>query len=97
MSLTAEKVQKIAKLSRISMGDARVESMTHQLNNIMDWIEQLQEVDVEGVEPMAGVGDNTLRLRRDEVMDGHCPEKVLSNAPKKEFNCYVVPKMIDQG
>ena len=97
MSLTTKDVQKVAKLSRIAVGEARTQSMTDELNNILGWIEQLQEVDVDGVPPMTGVGNNALHLRRDEVTDGNCVDDVLGNAPKSEFNCYVVPKVVDQG
>ncbi len=97
MSLTQENVKKIAKLARIEMPVGRLEVMTKEINSIMGWIEQLKEVNVDGITPMAGVGHNTLRLRRDEVTDGNCTDDVLRNAPKKAFNCYVVPKMVDQG
>lgn len=97
MSLTEKDVAKIAKLSRLYIPEADRAKTAQQLNSIFNWIEQLMEVDVEGVEPMAGVGNYTLRLRKDEVTDGEMVKDVLSNAPKASFDCYVVPKVVDQG
>lgn len=95
MSLTNAQVAKIAKLSRIRLEPGETEHMAKQMNSILGWIEQLQEVDVDGVPPMAGVGENIQRLRRDEVTDGACQDKVLSNAPKASYGCYVVPKVVE--
>ena len=64
----------------------------------MNWIDQLSEVNTEGVEPMAGVGGFNLRTREvDEVTDGGKQKDVLANAPKNQFGCYVVPKVVDAG
>ena len=68
MSVTREEVAKIASLARIKMGDAELDTMVPELNNILDWVEQLGEVDCSGVEPMTAVIPNTLRLR-DDVVD----------------------------
>lgn len=96
--LTNEDIKKVAKLARISISDAEVEKFSSEITNIMDWIDQLSEVDTEGVEPIAGVGGYTLRGREeDKVTDGGIQDKVLSNAPKSKFGCYVVPKVVDAG
>ncbi len=95
MSLTQADVLKIAKLSRLKIDDRQTSAITNDLNSIFNWIEQLQEVDVEDVPAMAGVGDNIQRLRHDEVTDGNIKDKVLSNAPKSAFDCYVVPKVVE--
>jgi aspartyl-tRNA(Asn)/glutamyl-tRNA(Gln) amidotransferase subunit C len=95
MSVDAATVRHIAKLARIAVTDAEVESLAPELNNILGWVEQLQEVDVEGVEPMTAVIPNTLRLRADEVTDGGKRDDVLANAPGAEHGFFAVPKVIE--
>ena len=100
MSVTREEVAKIASLARIKMGDAELDKMVPELNNILDWVEQLGEVDTSGVEPMTAVIPNTLRLR-DDVVDadpltaGGRREDVLANAPAAEHGFFGVPKVIE--
>jgi len=88
-------VRKIAGLARISITDAEAEALLPELNNILGWVEQLGEVDVTGVEPMASVIANHLRLRADEVTDGNVRDKVLANAPQAEHGFFAVPKVIE--
>lgn len=95
MSITKEQVQKVAKLARIRVSDDECDKFAGELSNIFDWIEQLQEVDTDGVEPMSGVGSNSLRLREDAVTGGGDASRVLSNAPRAEFDCYAVPKVVE--
>ena len=95
MSVDTATVRHIARLARIAMSDAEVEALVPELNNILGWIEQLQEVDVEGVEPMTAVIPNTLRLRDDEVSDGNKQSDVLANAPAAEHGFFAVPKVIE--
>ncbi len=95
MSVDTATVRHIAKLARIAMSDAEVEALVPELNNILGWVEQLQEVDVAGVEPMTAVIPNTLRLREDEVTDGRIREAVLANAPVAEHGFFAVPKVIE--
>ena len=95
MSLDVAAVTKIAKLSRIKVTDSEKQKITEDLNGIFEWIEQLQEVNTDGIEPMAGVGDYTLRPREDVVNDGNIQEKILSNATDHNFGCFSVPKVID--
>ena len=100
MSVTREEVAKIASLARIKMGDAELDRMVPELNNILAWVEQLGEVDCSGVEPMTAVIPNTLRLR-DDVVDadpktgGGRREDVLANAPLAEHGFFGVPKVIE--
>jgi aspartyl-tRNA(Asn)/glutamyl-tRNA(Gln) amidotransferase subunit C len=77
------------------MSDAEVEALVPELNNILGWVEQLQEVDVTGVEPMTAVIPNTLRLRDDKVTDGGIRDQVLANAPVAEHGFFAVPKVIE--
>ena len=95
MSVDAATVRHIAKLARIAVSDEEVEALAPELNNILGWVEQLQEVDVEGVEPMTAVIPNKLRMRADEVTDGGKRDAVLKNAPVAEHGFFAVPKVIE--
>jgi aspartyl-tRNA(Asn)/glutamyl-tRNA(Gln) amidotransferase subunit C len=95
MSVDAKTVRHIAKLARIAVSDAEVEALAPELSNILGWIEQLQEVDVSGVEPMTAVIPNTLRLRDDVVTAGGIRDDILANAPAAEHGFFAVPKVIE--
>ena len=95
MSVDTKQVRHIAKLARIAMSDAEVEALVPELNNILGWVEQLGEVDTEGVEPLTAVIDQKLRLREDAVTDGDCRDAVLANAPAAEHGFFAVPKVIE--
>ncbi len=95
MSVDAATVRHIAKLARIAVSDEEVEALAPELNNILGWVEQLQEVDVEGVEPMTAVIPNSLRLRDDVVTDGGKRDDVLANAPAAEHGFFAVHKVIE--
>ncbi|MBV7259222.1 MULTISPECIES: Asp-tRNA(Asn)/Glu-tRNA(Gln) amidotransferase subunit GatC [Erythrobacter] len=100
MSVDKQTVAKIASLARIKMGDEQLETMVPELNNILEWVEQLGEVNVDGVEPMSAVIPNELRLR-DDVIDadpktaGGRRDDVLANAPAAEHGFFGVPKVIE--
>lgn len=95
MSVDIETVKKIARLSRIAIGDDEAAAMVPELNGILAWVEQLGEVDVSGVEPMTAVIANKQRLRDDAVTDGAVGDKVLANAPAREGQFFGVPKVIE--
>ena len=95
MSVDAATVRHIAKLARIAVSDEEVEALAPELNNILGWVEQLQEVNVDGVEPMTAVIPNALRLRDDVVTDGGRRDDVLANAPAAEHGFFAVPKVIE--
>ena len=95
MSVTADQVRHIANLARIAMSDEEIERLVPELNNILGWVEQLGEVDTEGVEPLATVVEQKLRLRDDEVTDGDCRDDILANAPAAEHGFFAVPKVIE--
>jgi aspartyl-tRNA(Asn)/glutamyl-tRNA(Gln) amidotransferase subunit C len=95
MSVDTATVRHIAKLARIDMKDAEIEALVPELNNILGWVEQLQEVDVSDIEPMTAVIPNTLRLREDIVTDGDKRDAVLANAPLAEHGFFAVPKVIE--
>lgn len=95
MAVDTQTVRKIARLARIAMSDAEAEALAPELNNILGWIEQLGEVDTDGVEPLAAVIPNHLRLRDDVVTDGGVRDQVLANAPQAEHGFFAVPKVIE--
>ena len=95
MSLDAATVKRIARLARIGVGDDEVAALMGDLNNIIGWIEQLSEVDIEGVPPLVGVEQAALRLRPDTVTDIELREAVLSSAPDRAGSFYAVPKVVE--
>ena len=95
MSLTAEQTKKVAKLARIRLSDDEVAHYTAEINGILGWIDQLQEVNTEGVAQMTSVADITLPMREDRVTDGGIQQAVLKNAPASEYGCFSVPKVIE--
>lgn len=95
MSVDAATVKRIGRLARIRIEDGEVEKYQAELNTILGFVEQLNEVDVDGVEPMTSVTPMQLRRREDRVTDGGYPEKVVANAPLTEDNFFMVPKVIE--
>ena len=95
MSVDIEQVRHIAKLARIAMSDAEVAALVPELNAIIGWVEQLAEVNTEGVEPLTAVIDQKLRLRDDLVTDGDIRDAVLANAPEAQHGFFAVPKVIE--
>ena len=94
MSVTNEQVRHIARLARIAMSDEELERLVPELNAIIDWVEQLGEVDTDGVEPLTAVIEQKLRLRDDAVSDGNIRDDVLANAPDAQHGFFAVPKVI---
>ena len=88
-------VRRIARLARIRLADEDVAQLQTELGAILGWIEQLNEVDVSGVDPLASVGSATLALREDAVTDGEQTEAVLANAPARSESFYTVPKVVE--
>jgi aspartyl-tRNA(Asn)/glutamyl-tRNA(Gln) amidotransferase subunit C len=95
MPVNKETVARIAALARIRVADDELERLAGELNKIIGWVEQLDEVDTAGVAPMASVVDTKLRRREDRVMDGGIPDKVLANAPESVDGFFVVPKVVE--
>ena len=95
MSVSPEQARHIAKLARIAMSDAELERLVPELNAIIGWVEQLGEVNTDGVEPLATVVDQKLRLRDDVVNDGNIRDDVLANAPDAQHGFFAVPKVIE--
>jgi aspartyl-tRNA(Asn)/glutamyl-tRNA(Gln) amidotransferase subunit C len=95
MAIDAATVRKVARLARIAEPEEKLEPLARELSGIMDWIEQLSEVDTDGVEPMTTSVAMTLPMREDVVTDGGDPAKVLSNAPKTAKGFFIVPKVVE--
>ena len=95
MSLDKATVAKIAHLARIHVPEQDLEPLAGELSTILDWVEQLAEVDTEGVAPMTSVVEVPARWRKDEVNDGDCAQDVLANAPEAEMGFYTVPKVME--
>ena len=95
MSIDAATVRRIAHLARIAVADDEVEHLRGEINAVLAFVEQLNEVNVEGVEPMTSVTPMAMKKRADVVTDGGNADAVLRNAPAREGNYYVVPKVVE--
>jgi aspartyl-tRNA(Asn)/glutamyl-tRNA(Gln) amidotransferase subunit C len=95
MALDPATVRRIATLARIRMEDAEVTTLVGDLNTIFGWIEQLNEVDISGVDPLTGGAAMALKMREDVVTDGGYPDRVLVNAPDRIGDFFAVPKVVE--
>ena len=95
MSVDRETVLRVARLARIALEEDRVDPMVSELNTILGWVEQLQEVDVQGVAPLTSVVAQRLKMREDVVTAGGDATAVTANAPLVEDHCYGVPKVVE--
>ena len=95
MTIDKDTVVRIARLSRIAMEDDALEPMAQELNGILAWVEQLGEVDTEGVEPMTGAIAATLPQRDDRSSAGAQTDELLANAPEADDNFFVVPRVVE--
>lgn len=95
MALDTDTVRRIARLARIAIAEDQLEPLAGELSNILGWVEQLNEVNTEGVAPMTSVVEVVLPMRDDKVTDGGYPDKVLANAPAGEPGFFTVPKVVE--
>jgi aspartyl-tRNA(Asn)/glutamyl-tRNA(Gln) amidotransferase subunit C len=95
MPVDAETVRRIAHLARIAVADAEVADLQTELNAMLAFVEQLSEVDVEGVEPMTSVTPMRLKQREDKVTDGGIADDIVRNAPATEDHYFLVPKVVE--
>ncbi len=95
MSIDAATVRRIAHLARIKVEDGEIEHLQNEINSILGFVEQLKEVNVEGVEPMTSVTPMKLPLREDKVTDGGDAGRVLANAPQTADGFFLVPKVVE--
>lgn len=95
MSVDKDTVRRIARLARLKLEEDRVEPMMQELNDILTWVEQLKEVDVEGIPPMTSVVEQRLKMRDDVVTETNNAAALMRNAPGGEDNFFVVPKVVE--
>lgn len=95
MSVDADTVRRIAHLARISVADEEIEHLKGELNAMLAFVEQLAEVNVDGVEPMTSVTPMRMKQRSDVVTEGNDPEAILKNAPATEDHFFLVPKVVE--
>lgn len=95
MTVDADTMRKVARLARIAIEEDRIEPLAAELTGILDWVEQLGEVDVDGVEPMTSVTPMRLKRRDDAVTEGGDASRILANAPSSQEGFFVVPKIVE--
>ena len=95
MAVDEATVRRIARLARIAVTDKEAKSFQGELSSILQWVEQLDEVDVSNVEPMTSAIHMEMKKREDVVSDGEYPEDVVANAPAREDHFFVVPKVVE--
>ena len=95
MSIDKDKIKHISKLARISVEEKKIDGLTKDLSSIFKFIEQLNELNTDKIEPLSSILNEPLRSRKDEVNDGEIREKILENSPQKNEEFFVVPKVIE--
>lgn len=95
MAIDPSEARKVAHLARIAVPDDALPALAAELNGILHFMEQLNEVDVTGIEPMTGVERMRLKRREDVVTDGAMPDRILSNAPDAREGFFAVPKVVE--
>ncbi|MGB3719693.1 MAG: Asp-tRNA(Asn)/Glu-tRNA(Gln) amidotransferase GatCAB subunit C [Proteobacteria bacterium] len=95
MQVDEATVRRIARLARIKITDGEAQELQKELTGILNWVEQLNEVDTSNVEPMTRVVPIKLKMRKDEVTDGNIPDDIVKNAPHTDDHFFVVPKVVE--
>ena len=95
MSIDKDKIKHTAKLVRISLDENKIDSLSKDLSNIFKFIEKLNKANTENVKPLSSILDQSLRLREDKVNDGNIRDQILENAPNKNEDFFIVPKVIE--
>ena len=95
MSIDKDKIKHTAKLARISLDEKKIEDLAKDLSNIFKFIEKLNKANTDNVEPLSSILDHSLRSREDKVNDGNIRDKILENAPNKNDDFFIVPKVIE--
>jgi aspartyl-tRNA(Asn)/glutamyl-tRNA(Gln) amidotransferase subunit C len=95
MSIDKDKIKHVSKLARISVDEKKIDSLTKDLSSIFKFIEQLNELNTDKVEPLSSILNEPLRSRKDEINDGKIRDKILKNSPNKNEEFFVVPKVIE--
>ena len=95
MSIDKDKIKHTAKLARISLDEKKIDELSKDLSNIFKFIEKLNKANTENVKPLSSILDHSLRFREDKVNDGNMRDKILENAPNKNEDFFIVPKVIE--
>ena len=95
MSIDVDTARRVAKLARIKVEDEALPALAAEFSSILGFIEQLNEVDVANVEPLTSVVTMKMKMRKDEVTDGHYPQKIVANAPAQDDDFFMVPKVVE--
>ena len=95
MSIDKNQVKKVAKLSRISLDERKLNSLSKDLDSILNFVEQLNKLDTKKTEPLTSVVNKTLEPRVDKINDGKIKDKILENSPNKNEEFFIVPKVIE--
>ena len=95
MSIDKDKIRHTAKLARISLDENKIDSLSKDLSNIFKFIEKLNKANTDNVKPLSSILDHSLRSREDKVNDGNIRDKILENAPNKNEEFFIVPKVIE--
>ncbi len=95
MAIDNEMVKQVAFLARLKVEDDKIEETKDEFNKILNWIEQLKEVDTSDIMPLVSVNDSSIPMREDTITDGNVKEAVLKNAPMQEFGYFAVPKVVE--
>ncbi len=94
-NVTKEDIKKASRLARIEIAEGDREELARQVGSIIGWVENLQEVNTDNVEPLTNIFDEALRLNKDEISDGNIAEEVLKNAKDAKYGYFAVPKVIE--
>ena len=95
MSIDKNQVKKVAKLSRISLDDSKLETLSKDLVSILNFVEELNKLDTKKTDPLTSVIDKTLVTRKDEIIDGKIKDQILKNSPDKNEEFFIVPKVVE--
>ncbi len=95
MSIDKNKVKKVAKLSRIRLDENKLESLSKDLASILNFVDQLNKLNTDKIEPLTSILEKTLEVRDDEVKDGKIRDQILKNSPEKNEEFFIVPKVIE--
>jgi aspartyl-tRNA(Asn)/glutamyl-tRNA(Gln) amidotransferase subunit C len=95
MSIDKNQVKKVAKLSRISLDDKKLESLSKDLDSILKFVEELNKLDTKKIEPLTSIVDKTLEPRIDKINDGKIKDQILKNSPDKNEEFFIVPKVVE--
>ena len=95
MSIDKNKIKHVSKLSRISVDEKKIDSLTKDLSSIFKFIEHLNELNTDSIKPLSSILNEPLRSRKDEITDGKIREKILDNSPHENEQFFVVPKVIE--